>query len=795
MKRILLTVLISLFVSGFVIAQPVVDAVRDIGFLKNQLIRAKHDTTRIILMNDLSTAYVSNAQSDSAEKYALSAIELTNKCLSKNVKPAIAEIYEIQKAKATENLGVSLYFKNTNHALDTLQVALELWKKTGNKSGVASVYSSIAEVYSAQYLHSEALDNYKKSLDLFRQIGDRKQVARAWLHIGFENRYTGNYGDALESNAKALRIAREIKDTLTITDALLANGFNYLLVEKYADALQNQQNALVVFRSMRDSAGIATTYNDIGVTYMFSGKLDEALKNHQAALSIRLNLNEMSSIGNSYGYISNILVKQKKLDEALVNSSEALKYAKLENDVRYVLDAYLLNGNINAELKNFDTALSNYATALKISEENNNRAYQAMAQTQIAGVLRLQGKNKESLAAIRSAEGLPAETDYKIRRSVYSEMSKSYVANGDYQNAFEAEVNYQQMNDSVVSAEKIEKVTKLTQQLVFENKRALQKASQDKQLSLQEAQIKREKLIRNISFSGLAIVLAFALVFFWRFRDKRKLNIALEESLIDLKATQNQLIQSEKMASLGELTAGIAHEIKNPLNFVVNFSELNNELFLEMNQEIDNGDLVEVRVFANDIKENLEKIAYHGKRADAIVRGMLQHSRSSIEIKEPTDINALCDEYLRLTYHGLRAKDKSFNAKLISNFDESIGMINIIPQDIGRVILNLLTNAFYSCNKKKESQLVEGAYEPEVAISTVNIGQFIEISVKDNGGGIPAAVVDKIFQPFYTTKPTGEGTGLGLSMSYETITKGHNGELKVETEENKGTNFIIRIPK
>ena len=269
----------------------------------------------------------------------------------------------------------------------------------------------------------------------------------------------------------------------------------------------------------------------------------------------------------------------------------------------------------------------------------------------------------------------------------------------------------------------------------------------------------------------------------------------LRKSLSDLKATQTQLIQSEKMASLGELTAGIAHEIQNPLNFVNNFSEVNKELLGEMNEEIKKGNFSEVSSLAKDITANEDKINHHGKRADAIVKGMLQHSRNSSGVKEPTDINALADEYLRLAYHGLRAKDKSFNATLKTDYDEAIGNISVIPQDIGRVVLNLITNAFYAVTEKRN--LSAGStgqpYEPTVSVSTKKVEDRVFISVKDNGPDIPQKVLDKIFQPFFTTKPTGQGTGLGLSLSYD-IVRAHGGELRVETEEGVGSEFTIQLP-
>ncbi|WP_026898721.1 sensor histidine kinase [Daejeonella oryzae] len=276
----------------------------------------------------------------------------------------------------------------------------------------------------------------------------------------------------------------------------------------------------------------------------------------------------------------------------------------------------------------------------------------------------------------------------------------------------------------------------------------------------------------------------------------------LQQTIDELHTTQTQLIQSEKMASLGELTAGIAHEIQNPLNFVNNFSEVSVELIDEMQKDLQNGQAEDAQSVAEDIRQNLIKISHHGKRADAIVKGMLQHSRSHSGQKEPTDINALADEYLRLSYHGLRAKDKSFNASMVTDFDHELGKVNVIPQDMGRVILNLFTNAFYSV-KMKQNQQKEG-YSPLVSVSTKRVNvpsktglngtkHLVEIRVKDNGVGIPKKVLDKIYQPFFTTKPTGEGTGLGLSLSYEII-KAHQGELKVNTKEGEFAEFIILLP-
>jgi len=266
----------------------------------------------------------------------------------------------------------------------------------------------------------------------------------------------------------------------------------------------------------------------------------------------------------------------------------------------------------------------------------------------------------------------------------------------------------------------------------------------------------------------------------------------LQATLEQLQTTQQQLIQSEKLASLGELTAGIAHEIQNPLNFVNNFSEVSMELLDEMEEELNKGDKEEAIAIANDIKQNLEKIRHHGQRADGIVKGMLQHSRASSNTKEPTDINKLADEYLRLAYHGLRAKDKSFNAELETHLGDNIPLVNMVPQDMGRVLLNLFNNAFYVVQQKQKTS---GAYyKPVVKLTTAVKGKSLLITVEDNGSGVPDDIKDKILQPFFTTKPTGEGTGLGLSLSYDIVAKGHGGKIDVESKEGEGSKFIITLP-
>jgi len=349
----------------------------------------------------------------------------------------------------------------------------------------------------------------------------------------------------------------------------------------------------------------------------------------------------------------------------------------------------------------------------------------------------------------------------------------------------------------------------VARETVFNEDLAMQFENADYNQELQREAIEKanEKLknrVRLYSFLAGIGVLLLLVIIFWRNSKRRQKEYALlqkqkqktEQALTELKSTQAQLIQSEKMASLGELTAGIAHEIQNPLNFVNNFSEVSTELIDEMKEELSKGNNEDAVAIAEDVKQNLEKILNHGKRADAIVKGMLQHSRTSSGQKELTDINVLADEYLRLAFHGLRAKDKSFNAKFETDFDPTVEKINVVPQEIGRVILNLINNAFYAVNEKKRHASTGSApdgYEPVVTVSTRKTIDKILISVKDNGIGIPQKAMDKIFQPFFTTKPTGQGTGLGLSLAYD-IVKAHGGELMVKTKEGEGSEFMILLP-
>jgi two-component system NtrC family sensor kinase len=408
----------------------------------------------------------------------------------------------------------------------------------------------------------------------------------------------------------------------------------------------------------------------------------------------------------------------------------------------------------------------------------------------IAALYKERSQTDSAIAYARKAIALESQINYRLALEAALSLSEIYESQHRSDSALYYYKYAMGTKDSISNLTQFQQV----QSIAF--KEEIKEREQRQQTLLQQTQYRNR--VKIFIVLGVALALLSIALILWRNNThKQKANALLqrkntqiEQTLEKLKATQAQLIQSEKMASLGELTAGIAHEIQNPLNFVNNFSEVNKELLAEMNEEIEKGNFGDVKNIAKDVSENEEKINHHGQRADAIVKSMLQHSRTTSSQKEPTNINALVDEYLRLAYHGLRAKDNSFNATMKTDFDETIEKIDIVSQDIGRVLLNLYSNAFYAVAEKKKQ--LGDEYNPTILVSTKKINSKVEIKVKDNGNGIPQKVVDKIFQPFFTTKPTGQGTGLGLSLSYDII-KAHGGEIKVESKEGEGAEFIVML--
>ncbi|MBR2649962.1 MAG: two-component sensor histidine kinase [Sediminibacterium sp.] len=520
--------------------------------------------------------------------------------------------------------------------------------------------------------------------------------------------------------------------------------------------------------------------------------------------------------------IGQFFVDTDKLDSAIIYNKRALSYS--ETTGWRIFNGIILRslGLVYLKRNKIDSVKYYYWQSLLASRQQKNSRSEINTSLNLAYLYAKLKRRDSAKYYAKNAffEAINFKSAEIVKGTSAGLLALLWKEEGNLDSAFVYLTISKTIGDSL-SKDWSNKINKF-QNVNFEEQLRLEKEAQENLAS-------KNKIRTTALFAGLGLLSILAFVFYRNNRQKQKANLVLQEqkekvesTLQELKSTQTQLIQSEKMASLGELTAGIAHEIQNPLNFVNNFSELNNELLQELGPLDKLGVTADQQDILKDLQSNSEKINHHGQRAAAIVKGMLQHSRTSSGQKEPTDINALCDEYLRLAYHGLRAKDKNFNAEFKTEFDETIPKVNIVPQDMGRVVLNLINNAFFAVGERGKEEAISHKveaisseekvipsglqltpYSPTVTVSTKNLGNKIEITVSDNGTGIPSEIKEKIFQPFFTTKPTGQGTGLGLSLAYD-IVKAHGGEIMVESTTINGlpnramgmggTKFIITLP-
>jgi two-component system NtrC family sensor kinase len=639
--------------------------------------------------------------------------------------------------------------------------------------------------------------------------------------------YLWSYPDSsLPYVQREILLAKQMNSKISLANAYVAYSWFYIIIGDYIQALHVTQEAIKLAEQSGDFLTIANAYSQLPTIYRDAGDYERTLTFSKLSKSI------MESHWKPFGKMQ---VASKPLfeDTALLYiyilqglASAYQQLNQLDSALKYVLivdeafekligkkwsaASYEL-GNIFLKKKDYRAALQHYRTGIALAAEIDNKKNLMDNCNGLANTFKIMGEFDSSIFYANRVLETSKSAHYSMAQlTALNHLADIYKS----QNKIDSLAKYLQLTiaakDSLFSQQKV-----LQMQNMTFNEQLRQQEEAEPQRQLQN-KIKLYSLL-----AALVVFLVIASLLYRNNRHKQKAYALLqkqkqetdiqkskvEQTLEELKATQAQLIQSEKMASLGELTAGIAHEIQNPLNFVNNFSEVSVELADELKRELNTVELPanekeNIETIIDDLVQNQQKINHHGKRADSIVKGMLQHSRTSTGQKELTDINALADEYLRLSYHGLRAKDKTFNATLQTDFDENVGKISIISQDIGRVFLNLFTNSFYSVMQKNASASSAGQqYEPTVYVSTRKIASpthdgagGVEIHVKDNGNGIPQKLMDKIFQPFFTTKPVGQGTGLGLSLSYDIITKGHGGTIRVETKEGECAEFIIVLP-
>ena len=558
-------------------------------------------------------------------------------------------------------------------------------------------------------------------------------------------------------------------------------------IGNYYRALDNAFKALTYLEKTNDKINTAFAYQLIGGCYRDMGDYSNSLRYYYKALKLAENSPYGTAMAS--GLVGAVYQRNDQPDSAIFFLAKGYKFLGDQTFINVEL------GNSYSKAGKYDSAMYFFRKAIPLALSNHTEIDLIDIYYGIAVIYNKKGNTDSTAWYAKKALTEKSGKTYPIGSlRAASLLANMYELQNKKDSAFKYMKTSIGLKDSLFDREK----TTAFQNLVYKE--------QERQKEMEASKLQFQNQLKlNAVLGILFTVLVIAGILYRNNRQKKRAFTLLqkqkqqtdlqkakvEHTLEELRVRQAQLIHSEKMASLGELTAGIAHEIQNPLNFVNNFSEVNKELLVELNEEIVKRNFNEVTVLSKDVTENEEKINYHGKRADAIVKGMLQHSKMSTGQKEPTDINDLVAEYLRLSYYGLRAKDNALDILRKTDFDRSISKINIVPQDIGRVLLNLYNNAFYALIEKMKQH--PDNFTPVISVRTKKKDDKIEISIKDNGNGIPPKVMDKIFQPFFTTKPPGQGTGLGLSMSYETI-KVHAGEMKVESKEGEGAEFIILIP-
>jgi signal transduction histidine kinase len=604
-----------------------------------------------------------------------------------------------------------------------------------------------------------------KALELADKIDFQKGKLKALLRLSYGYRLSADYQKAIDFGTKAVAVAGALKDT--------------------SDLFISYFEMTTIYADLRDTETMLT-YMNMQHQLLQSGFFD---RNNTRQLRLR----------QYYNWLARRFRILDQMDSSRYYRHLTYKIARHSKDsIAIGISAAGLGATF--QKTNPDSAFYYY----RVAEECLHQSTRNDLLVEIYGGLSMFfSRQKKYDSAMYYAKLAVLVSDRSSEQRLKLETSlllqQLYAQQNRTDSAYKYLLQANALKDSLFGPDKLLAI----QLLSIKEAARIEKATQEK---LAEQKLAATNFKLSVLLVVLIIISVSAMVLIRNVRQKKKANLLLQKqkqetdnqknklefTLADLKKTQAQLIQQEKMASLGELTAGIAHEIQNPLNFVNNFSEANQELLTEMLQELENGNTVDAKQIASEVQENELRIAHHGRRADSIVKGMLQHSQKSSGLKEAVDLNALVAEYLQLSYQSLRAKDTTFAAILETHYDKSIGRVLLVPQDISRVLLNLFNNAFYAVQQKKK--LLNGTYTPLVQVSTRWQGGKVEVVVNDNGIGISEKALDKIYQPFFTTKPTGEGTGLGLSLSYDIITQGHGGNLSVKSREGEGAEFVVQLP-
>ena len=824
MKHLIVTSILIIFSNwGILLAQnPYINKIDSVQNLLN--ISSNEDTTKVRRLNDLALLCLFDMQFERGILAAKQARQLSQKLnypkgegLYLNFMGLISGnryfsyyyfkrtlYYADIKEKEEYNKIIELFpqKRDPEKVIAKYLEAFKYFEKDRDKEMMAHILGAISFNYQMLNKTNESIQYANQAIKLFKETAHPELALMASLNKITQLHLSKKINEAneVENDAKAI-IANisDVREKALLSFCLgemyvngarnkKALGFEYLLKADYELEKIGEKNLRILVLQM------------LGFSFDHVGMYQKSVDYFKKAIEFQNETKQFDNIAFIYLEALFELVPLKKFDEAKLYLEKAKSFANEIENKRdrswFEARSHDASGQLLMGQGKYQEALVEYFKANKIAKDLNDEKTPMYFNSYIAQCYQKLGDWEKSI--------LFGEKSYKqilisgsedwLKINTSSLLSEVYEETGQFKKAFDYLKKYR-----IFIKEKEEQdIANLATNLAIENftqKNEQEKAAFEKEKLIKEHENKNQRWWLFTIAAALLSSFVFLYFLYRNNQNKQKANAILENTLSKLKATQNQLIQKEKLASLGELTAGIAHEIQNPLNFVNNFSELSVDLVKDLKDELKKPDKDETYIgeLFEDLSQNQEKINHHGKRASSIVKGMLEHSRSSTGVKEPTDINKLADEYLRLSYHGLRAKDNSFNADYSTDFDENLPKIEVIPQDIGRVLLNLMNNAFYAVNEKMKQNTEGVLYNPTVSVSTQQLDNQIIIKVKDNGVGMNEATKAKIFQPFFTTKPTGEGTGLGLSLAYDIVTKGHGGTLEVESTEGVGTTFTIKI--
>jgi two-component system, NtrC family, sensor kinase len=631
------------------------------------------------------------------------------------------------------------------------------------------------------------------------------------IRVSLALRSTGAFGESLEYLVESLQLARARNEIEAEVESLLAMGFIYAFVEQWDEAFESQQLALKIYEQTGDPSGIARIHNDLGVTYYLADDLDASLAQHQAALALRLNMFNGYDIFSSYTYIGDIHASTGDYAAAIEVYETAMGYKDQVDFKTMVVSAYQTLGALYARTGDFSRARANLTQALQLSTEIGDPSGASQANLVLARLFMAEGAFDLAIDRLRQAERTAPTVNIQVRSELYAEIANVYYRLGDYRNAYLNSLTYADLMDSVLTAQNLSKIARLNTVMAFENELALKRESNERIMAVKQAEVDRERFTRNIFLIGMLFAVGLMVATYIRFVEKNKLNQKLNDTLSNLRATQSQLVQQEKLASLGQLTAGIAHEIKNPLNFVNNFAEVSLEMIDELYEAVDKAigptraadmsglsdvvlsdaasagatlskatsadktsadadtapfDLDEAKASLNDIRINLTKIHEHGSRADTIVKSMLLHARGSSGKPVPVNLNALISEYTNLAFHGMRAGKHPINVDIDLQLDASVGDVPLIAEDFSRVIINLCNNAF-DAMRDKESGLKQDQ------------GRQVPGNVKPS----PGAAQDRLERAAGLDDTDAQGS-LAYKPKLIVRTKSENGQILIEIEDN-----------